>query len=1433
MREDIAVVGVACRYPQARNAAEFWHNLRDGRTAISEIGIRQWDPDRYFAPDSAPGTINSKWVGSLAGAEYFDHAFFNISPREAVAIDPQHRLLLEESWHCVEDSGLPLPLLQSARTSVSIGLSTHDHLLRSVANGKPVDVFDGVGNYSNMAANRISYLLNLDGPSRAMDTACSSSLAALGQARADILHDDCEFALVGGVNLINSPWRYLAFTQSRMLSPDGRCFTFDHRANGYVPGEGVGVVLLTKVSTAERLGCHVYGVIKAVAANHNGQNRSVTAPSVAAQVDLIRRALKTAGVEPAQVGYVEAHGTGTSLGDPIEVEALHQAYGPQRDTPLRVGSVKTNIGHVEAGSGMAGLIKVLLMLKHRTIPPTLNREITNPIMHGAAEHIEFPSNAVDWSAGSRTAGVSSFGFGGANCHAVIEEYRRNDAATPASPVFTVAAKTREALLATLARWAEQPHSAGELCAASNQRSLKLPYRFGVRAGDLRDALARVQAGELPEPASVVTSKPEIVVLLTDSVRGGHAHREFAHEVAAAVAGRDTDSGRRHLLDRFADALGWLNALAQRGIRPAEIIAPGPAGSAAALVHSGAVTLPQAVDALLGDGHLATRMPAGCSVRAGAEHLVPNEPTADYLRRLLDERADTVESVGPYVSHAATLLDHQHTFKRAVGQWEKLLATRGIAIDTAIRRFGEPGMTFSPDELAAIALVVNVALVRVYEAWDLTPAPWLQPATHEFAMLVSRAVVDPSDAVAALFGEADLAELAAAVSEHPAVRSAPLVGFPVLRSASRERADGRRVSLGGGSPSDLAALLASAGRRSSTVVLLGDLPAQVPEGLNLVRAGDLSGMLLEIWLRGGDPDWATAGSPGLPGLPGYAFDRHQHLHGDATAHEATARPEPQPRQDRAPVELESLLCRLVAEATGVPPSAVRPDTPFADLGIDSLIIHTLTTELRTRFGDISSTLFFECRDVATLAARISRDYEIEANASPGDPPAEAVPRPSRPASPPPPPSESGIAIIGFDGRFPGADTVEEFWENLRDGRDSITEIPRSRWDHSRYFDPRRGVPEKVYAKWGGFLSDVDRFDAGFFGVAPADAMFMDPQERLFLESVRGCLEVGGYPRERLRAVHRNEVGVFAGATFNNYQLVQHEARSGAPINSQTYAIANRVSYTWDLRGPSMTLDTACSSSLYALHLACESLRRGECSLAIAGGVNLSLHPSKYQMLAQYQFLSSDGRCRAFGEGGDGYVPAETVGAFLLKPLSRARRDGDQVYGVIRGSALTHGGRTNSFTVPSPAAQTAAIDKALRQAGVDPATISYIEAHGTGTRLGDPIEIAGLRAALEPHVPPGQHCAIGSVKSNIGHGEAAAGVAQVAKVLLQLQHRALVPSLHAERTNREIDFAASPVYVQRTFAPWDPVEMGFGDVPRRAGVTSIGAGGTNVHLVMEEA
>ena len=443
----------------------------------------------------------------------------------------------------------------------------------------------------------------------------------------------------------------------------------------------------------------------------------------------------------------------------------------------------------------------------------------------------------------------------------------------------------------------------------------------------------------------------------------------------------------------------------------------------------------------------------------------------------------------------------------------------------------------------------------------------------------------------------------------------------------------------------------------------------------------------------------------------------------------------------------------------------------------------------------------------------------------------------------------IAIIGLAGRYPMADSLDEFWANLQAGRDCITEIPRDRWNHEHYFDEDRRTPGKTYSKWGGFLNGVDRFDPLFFNISPREAEMMDPQERLFLECVYEAIEDAGYTRASLAAGAASRypgspapVGVYVGVMYEEYQLygAQEQAR-GKPVAlpGSPSSIANRVSYFFNFNGPSMAVDTMCSSSLTAIHLACESLKRGECQLAIAGGVNVSIHPNKYLVLGQGRFVSSNGRCTSFGAGGDGYVPGEGVGAVLLKPLAAAIADGDQIYGVIKGSAINHGGKTNGYSVPNPQAQADVIGEVFKRAGIDPRTLSYLEAHGTGTSLGDPIEITALTKTFREYTDDDQFCAIGSVKSNIGHCESAAGIAGVTKVLLQLKHRQLVPSLHSETLNPNIDFAHSPFTVPQSLVEWPrPMVATRADqgrarqYPRIAGVSSFGAGGSNAHVVIEE-
>ncbi|MEU3195095.1 polyketide synthase [Streptomyces sp. NPDC006992] len=398
----------------------------------------------------------------------------------------------------------------------------------------------------------------------------------------------------------------------------------------------------------------------------------------------------------------------------------------------------------------------------------------------------------------------------------------------------------------------------------------------------------------------------------------------------------------------------------------------------------------------------------------------------------------------------------------------------------------------------------------------------------------------------------------------------------------------------------------------------------------------------------------------------------------------------------------------------------------------------------------------------------------------------------------------VAIIGVAGRYPLADDPGQFWRNLRAGRDCIREVPADRWSAADHYDPAGG-PGRSYSKWAGFLDDVDAFDPLLFQISPSDAEDMDPQERLFLETAWAAAEDAGYPPRSLG--DGGPVGVFAGVMNNDYEWIGGEAEARGVFTharSNHWSVANRVSYTLDLHGPSLTVDTACSSSLTALHLAVQSLRSGESALALAGGVNLILHPSHLWHLSDRRMISPGRHNRAFGAGADGFVDGEGVGAVLLKPLAAAVADGDRVLGVIRGSALNAGGRTSGYTVPDPGSQAAVIAEALRRAGVDPVEVGCLEAHGTGTPLGDPLEVAGLREVFGG-LPAGS-CALGSVKSTIGHLESAAGIAALTKVLLQFRHRTLAPSPHAEPLNPEIDLRDTPFHIPREAQPWPSPVVG---------------------------
>ncbi|WP_230255469.1 non-ribosomal peptide synthetase/type I polyketide synthase [Rhodopirellula halodulae] len=431
--EPLAVVGIGCRFPgDANDPTAFWDLLASGTDAISRTPADRWNLQKFYRPDiSLPGKTQSQWGGYVSGIDQFDPALFGISPREAAAMDPQQRMLLEVAYRAMEDSGTPTHDLAGRPVAVFTGISSIDYAVASLSfeDRGELGPYTNTGSSSSIAANRISYCFDLRGPSVAVDTACSSSLVALHMACQAIWNGEAEVALAGGVNALLMPDYYVAFSQLGVLSPDGRCKTFDARANGYARSEGAGAVLIKPLSEAQRSGDRIYCVIRATALNQDGRTPGLTVPSGEQQERLVRRTCELAGVDPGEVQYFEAHGTGTSVGDPIEAGALARVIASgttHRDNPCRVGSVKTNIGHLEAGAGIASLIKVALAMHHEAIPPHLHLQDVNPEIDLGGWNLHVPTDLEPWKAegSTRIAGINGFGYGGANGHLIVEEAPR-------------------------------------------------------------------------------------------------------------------------------------------------------------------------------------------------------------------------------------------------------------------------------------------------------------------------------------------------------------------------------------------------------------------------------------------------------------------------------------------------------------------------------------------------------------------------------------------------------------------------------------------------------------------------------------------------------------------------------------------------------------------------------------------------------------------------------------------------------------------------------------------------------------------------------------------------------------------------------------------------------------------------------------------------
>ncbi|SFD21717.1 amino acid adenylation domain-containing protein [Chitinophaga sp. CF118] len=1580
-REGVAIIGISGRFPGSKNLDDFWEHLAANRDLIVEVPAERWDWKKYDGdPMIDKGKTRAKWGGFIHDTDKFDPLFFGISPKEAELMDPQQRLTMEAVYHALEDAGIDVKSLSGTNTGIFIGSYFDDYASLIQRNNSIQEAQAATGLSHSILTNRISYLFNLHGPSEPVDTACSSSLVAIHRAVENIHNGSCNLVIAGGVSLDLIPETLMPLSQSGMLSPDGRCRTFDQRANGYVRGEGIGIVILKPLSKAIADGDHIYGVIRGTAVNHGGKANTLTSPNPLAQRDLLLKAYRTANIDPRNVSYIEAHGTGTPLGDPIETEGLKLAFEElykERQLPLPekpycgIGSVKTNIGHLEAAAGIAGVMKVLLSLQHQTLPGNPHLQVPNEYLQLEGSPFYLRKNTTPWTINSdqaRIAGISSFGFGGANAHIIIEEYQQ--------AITAAFVNTSPAIILLSAKQEDQ---------MKEQAKHLLDYIQAHPAVNIHSIAYTLQVGrEAMEErfAIVVNDKNDLEKRLTEYLSGKTAD-VFTGNVKRDKTDFLLKGGAGNAYINYAIENKELSAIAQLWVKggkidwnllypdnkPEKISLPGyPFARQRYWVPDQEDELPQY--------HMEERhtLPDQLVLLSAQWEIMPvqSRQVSKAVREIIVVTASglfpertglhVIENLSPIAFTIALykIVQEAITYKQPVritllhenANAGNCSFAAGLFRTFQLGNHPLSGQVLGIDSYDMPVASLNVILEKEIgsrdievrylngsrEAKVLQQVTTKEPTIHALPLKTEGVylITGGSGGLGKIFAtylsglnkniRLVLTGRSAADAAKTWINAIPgAVYYPcdvsnkedvtaLISMIKREYGSlNGIIHAAGVSPSFSSSVLTHIDDLITSPVLLPKITGTVnldeatkDEPLDFVTyfssvSGTLDGVLgieqshyaianawlniyaqqrnmevaaglkkgrtisinWPVWKEGGmyhqDSDswmervWGLKSLPVEKGM--LAFEKilelaHQQIIVLYGQEERLIKSFTRSKKEKTGIDRTILqgktaqkLQEMVGQLLKLPVSSIKPDEELGSYGLDSILLTKFTARLNEYYElELTPTVFYNYPTVADLAAFLVEEHSENAerrHTSAGRQVLNEVhPQVVRrqPVVAQSQSSRKAVAVIGMNGRFPGSADLETFWKHLEANRDLVVEVPANRWDWKKYDGDPQQDKSKTRARWGGFIDNIDSFDPLFFSISPKEATLMDPQQRITLEAVYHALEDAGI---NIKELSGSDTGVFIGAYFNDYaSLVQHhhlthEALLATGISHSI--LANRISYLFNLHGPSQPVDTACSSSLVAIHRAVEQISYGNCEIVIAGGVSLDLVPETLLPLTQAGMLSPDGRCKTFDQDANGYVRGEGVGIIILKSLDKAIEDGDHIYGVIRGTAENHGGKANTLTSPNPVAQKELLLKAYRNAGVDPRDVSYIETHGTGTPLGDPIETEALKLAFKELYkdhklpqPESPYCALGSVKSNIGHLEAAAGIAGVMKVLLALQHQVLPGNPHLKTPNSYLKLEGSPFYLQQETTSWNTVH----NKPRIAGISSFGFGGANAHVIIEE-
>ncbi len=1658
--QDIAIIGLSGRYPKSKDMQEFWKNLKSGRDCIEEVPEDRWDNETYRDAMGAKKTF-SQYGGFIEEVEQFDPLFFHISPREAEKTDPQERLFLESVYHAMEDAGYTRKDMERiGNVGVYVGSMYSEYQYYGVEEQMKGNMVAYTGTLSSIA-NRVSYYLNIHGPSLAVDTMCSSSLTAVYLACEEIRRGRCDMMIAGGVNLSIHPNKYVMLAQNNFSSSSGRCISFGEGGDGYVPSEGVGAIILKSLSKAEADGDHIYGVIKAVEANHGGKTSGYSVPNPTAQTDVIVRAIESARINPETITYVEAHGTGTSLGDPIEVTALNNAFRKYTDKTgiCMLGSVKSNIGHCEGAAGISALSKVLLQMKHQQIVPSIHSNPQNPYINFQETPFEVPQELKQWKRvvmeqdGEQIeyplrAGISAFGAGGSNVHLIVEEYKEQENRLEEHGTYgiVISAKTEgqvKQISSELLEWIRNgTYKEADL------PSIAYTLQIGREAMEYRVAFCVDSLHELEEKLDAygnADAPEQIAITGSGRKENRELERLFSPEEVAYIYAKWVENGRvDKLLECWVKGMKIDWNMLYQAEKPHRISLPvypfvkqrcwvetkrewiipkteKPSDETKEILFAEEKWVPYKVTEQLSTHFVASdnilwivnddtdvekirsyieeQELAGqfTFARRGLRyqkekdqtisiHFADSQTVTECMEKLNKENGkfthvlywgtDSHEFGEEQLEELGFLYKALHQCKNEVasivvaGRYqtkEKLCCmdaltgyaktTKMLMPKTVVRMVFAKQATLTTKQLIAVTINQcmaneNRSLRKDAEGWKTSQieevlndagtmeikeqgvylvtgglggigtviTEWLLKTYHAHVVLTGRSltkekqerldVLSKNTPGIVRFYQADVLKenemynaLQFAKDQFGMINGifhiAGLEGKSKLFDSSDQefrdvlapKVEGTRVlnRVCKDESLDLICYF------SSTAAILGDFGdcaysvgnrymmnvAQNQSIGSQVRKvvvinwplwrdggmGHANDTAMEMYLKSSglnflekkDAIWCMEQIIRQDRVSQIVFagkrNRIEQLFGQAKTEKVTANVVPkqvmkekkrttaqwvQPSEQEWKQTLLEELQMMVSRLLKIEPEKIGYHVLLADYGFDSITLAEFADMIQEKYGiTVMPDIFFSYPTLLKFRDWISKEHkevfeaiQIESasdviemeetvatrEVSKADvEEVKEIKKIQQPKAKFPKQEEEmendSIAIVGISGRFPGAKTTDALWEILKQGQIKVEPVSEER--PSWHGDGR--------VRRMGALTGIHEFDPLFFEISPSEAEQMDPRQRILLEESWKALEMAGFGEKLLE---KEDIGVFVGAEDSTFGMVTNYA--GNITANHNAMLAARLAYFLDMKGPNMTINTACSSGLSAVHEACLSIRNHECDAAVAAGVNIFFTPGSYDKMEDAGMTSPSQNCYAFDNRADGMVPGEAVAVVVLKRLSQARKDRNTILAVIKGSGINYDGKTNGITAPSAPSQVKLLKSVYERYQVNPDDISLVMAHGTGTKLGDPIEINALTEVFKTYTNRKQYCAIASIKSNLGHSLAASGVASLIAVVLALQNEMIPPQVNCEEESPYIDWKNSPFYINRKGKEWKDQKT-----KRMATVSAFGMGGTNVHMVIESA